>query len=93
MTTKRQSDLRAFLKQEAAEGRSPTFNEMRAAIGQKSKAGIFRLVKGLEERGFIRRLPNRVRAIEVIDQSEFSRGYQAGYEAAAKKFGVEARTQ
>jgi repressor LexA len=46
--------------------RCPTFEEMKAAIGSKSKSGVHRLITALEERGFVRRLPNRARAIEIV---------------------------
>jgi len=47
-------------------GVSPSFDEMKEALGLKSKSGIHRLITGLEERGFLRRLPHRARALEVI---------------------------
>lgn len=47
-------------------GIAPSFDEMRDALGLKSKSGVHRLVLALEERGHIRRLPNRARAIEVV---------------------------
>jgi repressor LexA len=47
-------------------GISPSFDEMRDALGLKSKSGVHRLISALEERGFIRRLPNRARALEVL---------------------------
>lgn len=51
----------------AADGVCPSFDEMRLAMGLKSKSGIHRLVDALEERGFIQRLPNRARAIEILE--------------------------
>jgi len=48
---------------------SPSFDEMRNALGLASKSGVHRLVSGLEERGYIRRLANRARAIEILKQS------------------------
>jgi len=56
-------------------GVPPSFDEMKDALDLRSKSGIHRLITALEERGFIRRLPNRARAIEVIKQPE---GYGAG---------------
>ena len=66
MLTIKQRELMNFL--EAYENRykaSPSFDEMREALGLASKSGIHRLISGLEERGFIRRLANRARAIEI----------------------------
>jgi repressor LexA len=51
-------------------GISPSFDEMRDALGLKSKSGVHRLISALEERGFIRRLPNRARALEVLKTPE-----------------------
>ena len=51
----------------------PSFDEMKDALDLRSKSGIHRLITALEERGFIRRLPNRARAIEVIKLPEFGR--------------------
>lgn len=67
--TRRQAQLLAFLRAEAVEGRCPTFDEMRAHLGLLSKSSAHRLIEALEERGKIRRLYNRVRAIEVLDWS------------------------
>jgi len=47
-------------------GESPSFEEMKIALGLRSKSGIHRLISALEERGFIRRIPNRARCIEVV---------------------------
>jgi repressor LexA len=55
-----------------ATGISPSFDEMKDALNLKSKSGIHRLVSGLEERGFIRRLPHRARALEVVKLPEES---------------------
>jgi len=49
----------------------PSFDEMRDALGLKSKSGIHRLIAALEERGFVRRLANRARAIEVVEEPTF----------------------
>lgn len=65
--TRRQTDLLAFLKAyHAANGIPPSFIEMRDALGLTSKSGVHRLVASLEERGYIRRMPNRARAIEIV---------------------------
>lgn len=51
----------------AQDGICPTYEEMKWAMGLKSKSGIHRLIDALEERGFIQRIPNRARAIEILD--------------------------
>ncbi len=67
MLTIKQRELLNFLQiYENKHKASPSFDEMRQAIGLASKSGIHRLINGLEERGFIRRLANRARAIEII---------------------------
>ncbi len=67
MLTKKQRELLVFIHSRLHEtGISPSFDEMRHALDLRSKSGIHRLVGALEERGFIRRLPNRARALEVI---------------------------
>jgi repressor LexA len=71
MLTAKQRELLLFidgrLKQD---GVSPSFDEMREALELKSKSGVHRLISALEERGFIRRLPNRARALEVLKHPE-----------------------
>lgn len=73
--TAKQKELFAFINRYIAEndGQGPTFDQMTVAIGLKSKLGLHRIITALEERGLIRRLPNRARAIEVIarDASTF----------------------
>jgi repressor LexA len=67
MLTRKQHELLLYLDQQLKkDGVSPSFEEMKKALSLKSKSGIHRLITGLEERGFIRRLPHRARAIEVI---------------------------
>jgi repressor LexA len=67
MLTKKQSELLRFIHERLSEnGVPPSFDEMKEALDLKSKSGIHRLILALEERGFIRRLPNRARALEVI---------------------------
>ena len=67
MLTKKQYQLLMFIDERLrASGVSPSFDEMKDALGLKSKSGIHRLISGLEERGFIRRLPHRARALEVM---------------------------
>ena len=67
MLTKRQYQLLMLIEKRLREdGVSPSFEEMKESIGLKSESGIHRLISGLEERGFIRRLPNRARALEIL---------------------------
>ncbi|MCJ2065979.1 transcriptional repressor LexA [Methylobacterium sp. J-088] len=67
MLTRKQLDLLRFIQSRVQEcGVPPSFDEMKDALDLKSKSGIHRLITALEERGFLRRLPNRARAIEVI---------------------------
>lgn len=67
MLTRKQFELLRFLHERLTEtGVPPSFDEMKDALDLRSKSGIHRLITALEERGFIRRLPNRARAIEVI---------------------------
>lgn len=67
MLTRKQFELLRFVHQRLTEtGIPPSFDEMKDALDLRSKSGIHRLITALEERGFIRRLPNRARAIEVI---------------------------
>jgi repressor LexA len=71
MLTKKQYELLMFINRRLAlDGVSPSFEEMKEALGLKSKSGIHRLISGLEERGFIRRLPHRARALEVMKRPE-----------------------
>ena len=67
MLTRKQLDLLMFINERLKEtGVPPSFDEMKEALNLASKSGIHRLITALEERGFIRRLPNRARALEVI---------------------------
>ena len=67
MLTRKQSELLEYLTTHLSiNDVPPSFDEMRDALGLASKSGIHRLVSGLEERGYIRRLPNRARAIEIL---------------------------
>lgn len=71
MLTAKQHELIRFIQLRLEEtGISPSFEEMKEALDLKSKSGVHRLISALEERGFIRRLPNRARALEVIRQPE-----------------------
>ncbi|HVJ43941.1 MAG TPA: transcriptional repressor LexA [Dongiaceae bacterium] len=67
MLTKKQRELLQFIQERLADtGISPSFDEMKEALGLKSKSGVHRLITGLEERGFIRRLPHRARALDIM---------------------------
>jgi repressor LexA len=71
MLTRKQHDLLFFIHDRlASTGISPSFEEMKLALDLKSKSGVHRLISALEERGFIRRLANRARALEVIKMPE-----------------------
>ncbi len=71
MLTRKQLELLRFVHERLKEtGVPPSFDEMKDALDLRSKSGIHRLITALEERGFIRRLPNRARAIEVIKLPE-----------------------
>jgi repressor LexA len=71
MLTRKQFELLRFIHERLKEaGIPPSFDEMKDALDLRSKSGIHRLITALEERGFIRRLPNRARAIEVIKLPE-----------------------
>src|SRR5579862_5040933 len=73
MLTKKQHELLMFINQRlAATGIAPSFDEMKDALRLRSKSGIHRLISGLEERGFIRRLAHRARALEVVKLPEDS---------------------
>lgn len=70
MLTAQQQRLLTFIEDRLKQsGVSPSFDEMKDALGLKSKSGVHRLIKALEERGFIQRLPNRARALEVVRSS------------------------
>ncbi|HUZ74815.1 MAG TPA: transcriptional repressor LexA [Stellaceae bacterium] len=83
MLTRKQYELLTFINRRLAEsGVSPSFEEMKEALDLRSKSGIHRLISGLEERGFIRRLAHRARALEVVrlpdDTSVSGRARAAG---------------
>lgn len=81
MLTRKQHELLRFIQVRLEEtGISPSFEEMKEALDLKSKSGVHRLISALEERGFIRRLPNRARALEVLKEPE-----NAAPRAAAKR--------
>ena len=76
MLTKKQRELLLLINDRMQSGEiAPSFDEMREALGLKSKSGIHRLITGLVERGYLERLPNRARALEVKRLPE---GYESG---------------
>ncbi|KPF72901.1 LexA family transcriptional regulator [Bosea sp. AAP35] len=84
MLTRKQFELLRFIQERLREsGVPPSFDEMKDALDLKSKSGIHRLIMALEERGFIRRLPNRARALEVIKLPD---GIGAGSQPPARRF-------
>jgi len=75
MLTRKQSELLTYIEDRLKEsGISPSFEEMKEALALKSKSGVHRLISALEERGFIRRLPNRARALEVLRMPDIKGG-------------------
>ena len=73
MLTAKQHELLNFIHERLSKsGVSPSFDEMREALDLKSKSGVHRLISALEERQFIRRLPNRARALEVLKMPEIA---------------------
>src|SRR5262245_62575725 len=79
MLTTKQKELLAFIHARLQEtGVPPSFEEMKEALDLQSKSGVHRLIMALEERGFIRRLPHRARAIEVIKLPEAMHGGAQG---------------
>ena len=73
MLTSKQHELLLFIRDRLGrDGISPSFDEMREALELKSKSGVHRLISALEERGFLRRLPNRARALEIVKLPEAS---------------------
>src|SRR5690606_28966821 len=97
MLTRKQLDLLRFIDERLREtGVPPSFDEMKDALDLKSKSGIHRLITALEERGFIRRLPNRARALEVLRLPEnvaaAARG-RAGFTPSVVQGGLSARAK
>ena len=80
MLTKKQLDLLNFInKRMIRDGVPPSFDEMKDALDLRSKSGIHRLISALEERGFIRRLPHRARAIEIVKLPDSLGGAPSGF--------------
>jgi repressor LexA len=78
MLTRKQHELLRFIHERLREaGIPPSFDEMKDALDLRSKSGIHRLITALEERGFIRRLPNRARALEVLKMPDSAAGPSA----------------
>lgn len=79
MLTRKQHELLLYIDARLSEtGISPSFEEMKEALDLKSKSGVHRLISALVERGFIRRLPNRARALEVLKVPEAKQAAPAG---------------
>jgi repressor LexA len=71
MLTKKQKNLLIYINEKLkTDGISPSYDEMRSSLNLKSKSGIHRLISALEERGFIKRLPHKARALEVVKLPE-----------------------
>jgi repressor LexA len=88
MLTERQRQVLGFLRESEEHGQCPSYKEIADRIGFNSNSNVHRVIIALEERGFIRRIPHRARAIEVIKPAgvrigevneDFERGYEAGY--------------
>jgi repressor LexA len=78
MLTRKQHDLLSYIHERLGEtGVSPSFEEMKDALDLKSKSGVHRLISALEERGFLRRLPNRARALEILKMPDVKVGIAA----------------
>tara|TARA_B100000678_G_scaffold275065_1_gene266678 strand:- start:23 stop:700 length:678 start_codon:yes stop_codon:yes gene_type:complete len=85
MLTRKQHELICFIADRLNEtGVSPSFEEMKEALDLKSKSGVHRLISALEERGFLRRLPNRARALEVLKMPERSGGARTSAAVVSK---------
>ena len=82
MLTRKQHELICFIQDRLSEsGVSPSFEEMKDALELKSKSGVHRLISALEERGYLRRLPNRARALEVLKVPERAEAKKAAVPA------------
>ena len=86
MLTRKQKELLDYLTAHAEKSEvSPSFDEMRDALGLASKSGIHRLVSGLEERGYIRRLANRARAIDILRPANAGSGFARAVTGAVEQ--------
>lgn len=89
MLTRKQHDLICFIDDRLkASGVSPSFEEMKEALELKSKSGVHRLISALEERGFLRRLPNRARALEVLKMPDGAEAKKASKASASSVAGA-----
>src|SRR5512145_2893894 len=87
MLTRKQFELLRFINERLKEsGVPPSFDEMKEALDLRSKSGIHRLITALEERGFIRRLPNRARALEVVRLPDSVAPALASARSAGRRF-------
>lgn len=95
MLTVKQRDLLTFIQETTyRKGYAPYYDEMREHLGLQSKSGIHRMIQALEERGFIRRMKNRARAIDVVrhdlggsDNAEFIRAAALKIQSLAEGYG------
>ncbi|MEH3037382.1 MAG: transcriptional repressor LexA [Sphingomonas adhaesiva] len=86
MLTRKQHELICFIQDRLNEsGVSPSFEEMKDALELKSKSGVHRLISALEERGYLRRLPNRARALEVLKSPERADAKRAPVAASPRR--------
>jgi repressor LexA len=89
MLTRKQHELLLYINERLSEaGVSPSFEEMKEALDLKSKSGVHRLISALEERGFIKRLANRARALEVLRMPETKGSSSTVAESPAPRFSV-----
>lgn len=79
--TDKQRELLAYLHMANSAQVTPTFEEMRRHLGLSSKSGVQRLLNGLQERGYIKRIPNRARAIELLESNVLARFTNAELQA------------
>jgi repressor LexA len=85
MLTRKQKELLLLIRDRLeSEGVPPSFDEMKMALGLRSKSGIHRLITGLEERGFIKRMPHRARALEILRMPEGTAAREAAKSVASK---------
>lgn len=92
LTARMKECLSAIERHLSDRGVAPSFDELKEALGASSKSNVHRLLSALEERGFIRRIPNRARAIEILKPQtspslDYWRGFADGAEAERRKMG------
>lgn len=89
MLTHKQKELLNYINEyQGSSGASPSFEEMKEALGLKSKSGIHRLISSLEERGFLRRLAHKARALEVVKMPESGKDRNMPANIAQPDFGA-----